>query len=117
MPAPSPRTKPSRSLSNGRLALGGSSLRIDRARQATNPPRPIGVIAASAPPVTITSAWSHWIARKASPMAWAADAQAVATAVFGPIRPYSIEMVPGRRVGDHLRDDERADAGPARGVR
>ena len=29
----------------------------ERARQAMKPPRPIGVIAASLPPVTITSAW------------------------------------------------------------
>ena len=51
------------------------------------PPRPIGVMAASVPPVTITSASSYWIGLKASPMALAADEQAVATAVFGPRRP------------------------------
>ena len=41
---------------------------------------PIGVMAASVPPVTITSASSYWIALNASPMALVALAQAVATA-------------------------------------
>ena len=63
---------------------------------------------------TMTSAWSYWMVRRASPMAWPAEAQAVETAVFGPRRPNSIEMLPGRGVGDHLGDDERADrAGPS----
>ena len=57
MPAPSARTNPSRSRSNGRLARGGSSLRVDRARMDAKPPRPMGVMAASLPPVTMTSAW------------------------------------------------------------
>ena len=51
------------------------------------PPRPIGVMPASEPPVTMTSAWSYWMVRMASPMAWAAEAQAVETAVFGPRQP------------------------------
>ena len=62
----------------GRLA--GSSLRSDRARMLRKPARPSGVTAASVPPVTITSASPYWIARRASPMALAALAQAVATA-------------------------------------
>ena len=34
--------------------------------------------------------------------------------MFGPHRPKWIEMLPGGGVGDHLGDDERADAaGPA----
>ena len=52
---PSPMMKPSRSLSNGRLARCGSSLRVDSARIAANPPTPIGVIEASDPPAIITS--------------------------------------------------------------
>src|SRR5712691_8174317 len=56
MPAPSPMTKPSRSLSQGRLAWAGSSLRVESARIAANPPTPIGVMAASVPPAIITSA-------------------------------------------------------------
>ena len=55
-PDPSPTMKPSRSSSNGRLARCGSSLRVERARMAANPPTPIGVMAASDPPAIITSA-------------------------------------------------------------
>ena len=94
MPAPSARTKPSRSRSNGRLARGGSSLRVERARIAAKPPRPMCVIAASLPPVIITSAWPVWMILKASPIALAAEAQAVATAEFGPRRPQRIETWP-----------------------
>ena len=56
MPAPSPMMKPSRSLSHGRDAVVGSSLRVERARIAANPPTPMGVIAASEPPAIMTSA-------------------------------------------------------------
>ena len=56
MPAPSPTTNPSRCLSQGRLARCGSSFRCDSARMAANPPMPIGVMQASAPPQIITSA-------------------------------------------------------------
>src|SRR4029079_4987293 len=91
---PLARTKPSRSRSKGRLARGGSSLRVDRARIAAKPPRPMWVIAASLPPVIITSAMPTWIARNASPMALAAEAHAVATAEFGPRRPHRIETWP-----------------------
>ena len=59
MPAPSPSTNPSRSLSNGRLARSGSSLRDDRARMAAKPPIPIAQTAASEPPAIITSAPSR----------------------------------------------------------
>ena len=90
-------------------ASAGRRCACDRARAEMKPPRPIGVMAASEPPVIITSAWSCWMARRASPMALAAEAQAVETAVFGPHSPNWIEMLPGGRVGDHLRDDERAD--------
>src|SRR2546430_1915894 len=37
-PAPSPSTKPSRSLSHGRLAAAGSSLRVESARAEAKPP-------------------------------------------------------------------------------
>src|SRR5512135_671015 len=94
MPAPSARTNPSRSRSKGRLARWGSSLRVERARIEANPPRPMWVIAASLPPVIITSACPSWMILKASPIALAAEAQAVATAVFGPRRPHLIETWP-----------------------
>src|SRR5438132_1075025 len=48
-PEPSPTMKPSRSLSNGRLARCGAAFLVDSARRAPNPPMPMGVIAASGP--------------------------------------------------------------------
>jgi hypothetical protein len=51
-PAPSPMTNPSRSLSQGLLAVAGSSLRLLNALQAMNPPMPDGITAASAEPLT-----------------------------------------------------------------
>jgi hypothetical protein len=48
--------KPSRSTSNGRLARDGSSFRVESARSCANPPRLIGVIAASEPPAIIAFA-------------------------------------------------------------
>ncbi len=56
MPAPSPMTNPSRSLSQGREAFSGSSLRVDSARMTEKPPTAIGVIAASVPPQIMASA-------------------------------------------------------------
>lgn len=50
LPAPSPMTKPSRSLSQGLLAVVGSSLRLLKALQAMKPPIPDGITAASAEP-------------------------------------------------------------------
>ena len=47
-PAPSPSTKPSRSLSHGRLAASGLSLLRDKARAAAKPPIPNGDDAFSA---------------------------------------------------------------------
>src|ERR1019366_4090650 len=98
MPAPSPMTKPSRSLSQGRLARAGSSLRVERARMAANPPTPMGVMAASAPPAIITSASQCWMMRKESPMEWALVVQAVAVASFGPLAPNLMETCPAARL-------------------
>ncbi len=52
------------------------------------------MIAASLPPVIITSARPDWMNRRASPIALAADAHAVATAEHGPWRPQRIETWP-----------------------
>ena len=52
------------------------------------------VIAASLPPVTITSAQPAWISLSASPIALAAEAHAVATAEHGPFKPQRIEIWP-----------------------
>src|SRR6185503_8893383 len=89
MPAPSPQTKPSRSLSNGRLARWGSSFRVDNARMAAKPPMPIGVIDASDPPAIITSA---------SPTECADAVQAVHVARLGPRAPKRIETWPAARL-------------------
>ena len=56
MPAPSPRMKPSRSRSNGRLARVGSSLRVERAVRRLKPVTPNGWIMLCVPPESITSA-------------------------------------------------------------
>src|SRR5260370_15562082 len=98
MPAPSPITKPAGSLSQGRLARAGSSLRVESARMAANPPMPMGVMAASEPPAIITSASWCWMMRKESPMEWALVVQAVAVASFGPLAPNLMETWPAARL-------------------
>ncbi len=60
---PSPSTKPSRSLSNGRLAVAGSSFRVDIAFMLGKAAIVSPVIAASEPPVTIASAMPSMIMR------------------------------------------------------
>lgn len=52
---PSPRTKPSRSLSHGLEALCGSPFLCDNARHAEKPPITQGSIGESVPPANITS--------------------------------------------------------------
>ena len=91
-------TKPSRSLSNGRLACAGSSLRVDSARIAAKPPTPIGVMAASEPPAIITSASPRRMISKASPMACAEAEQAVQVAEFGPLALNRIDTWPAARL-------------------
>ena len=93
-PAPSPITKPSRSRSHGRLALVGSSLRVDSARAWQKPPTAVGVCAISAPPAIMTSASPYWIVRMPMPIAWVEVVQAVMTARFGPVIPNMIERWP-----------------------
>ena len=93
-PAPSPSTKPSRSLSNGRLALVGASLRVDNACIAEKPPIPSWLEAFSQPPATITSASPYAINRAAKPIAWVAVVQAVEVARFNPLIPWRIATCP-----------------------
>ena len=99
MPDPSPITKPSRSLSNGRLAVVGSSLRNDSALALANPATPRGVMADSAPPQIMASALPICSRRKASPMALEPAAQAVATAELGPLAPSAIAARPVAMLG------------------
>jgi hypothetical protein len=72
----------------------GSSLRVDRARAAANPPRPSGDTVDSEPPAIITSASPYSIIRADVPMACKPVVQAVTTAMFGPLKPYLIETCP-----------------------
>ena len=93
-PAPSPITKPSRSRSQGRLALVGSSFRVESARAWLNPPTAVGVWAISEPPATTTSASPYWIVRMPMPRACVEVVQAVMTARFGPVMPYMMDRWP-----------------------
>ena len=104
MPEPSPRTKPSRSLSQGREAVFGSSLRVESARIAAKPPIASGVTTDSEPPAIIASASPRRMMFTASPIACADVAQAVAVAVFGPLAPFRIETRPEHHVDDQTRE-------------
>ena len=53
---------------------------------------------ASAPPQIMTSASSCWMARAASPMAWALVEQADTWLMFGPLAPKRIDSWPGARL-------------------
>src|SRR6266851_396878 len=107
-PAPSPTTNPSRSLSKGRLARSGSSLRVESARNAPKPPIPIGVIAASDPPAIMMSASPRRMISKASPIACADAEHAVQVAVLGPLAPYRIDTWPAARlmIADGMKKGE-----------
>ena len=94
IPAPSLSTNPSRSLSHGRLAFSGASLRVDSALAAQKPPSPTGDVDISAPPTSITSAWLLAIILLAKPILCVPVVQAVTTAMFGPHRPNRIDRFP-----------------------
>ena len=98
MPAPSPSTNPSRSLSNGRLAVAGSSLLVDRARSAPKPPTPMAQMAASEPPAIMASAAPRRMISNASPTACADAVHAVHVAEFGPFAPKRIDTWPEARL-------------------
>ena len=111
MPAPSPTTNPSRSASNGRLARSGSSLRVESAFIAANPPTPMGVMAAS------DAAADHHFRVAAlddvgseSPTACAEAEHAVAVAEFGPLRAVANGDVAGSQVDDRRGNEKRGDA-------
>src|SRR6266498_3592972 len=93
MAAPSPITKPSRPLSNGRDAFSGSLLRVDIARTTLKDPKQSGAMGVSTPPANITAAAPSWIKRQASPMAIVPAAQLLEFAVFGPVIPNSMAIL------------------------
>jgi hypothetical protein len=98
VPAPSPMMKPSRCLSNGRLARSGASLRVDSARIEPKPPTLIGVMAASEPPASMASASPRRMISNDSPTACADAEQAVQVARFGPFAPKRIDTWPAARL-------------------
>ena len=77
-----------------RIAEIAALLAVDKARAAAKPPKPLGEVAISAPPATITSASPYIMMRAASPMLCAPVAQADTSAIFGPFMPYMIETLP-----------------------
>mmetsp|Transcript_42877 Transcript_42877/g.99616 ORF Transcript_42877/g.99616 Transcript_42877/m.99616 type:complete len:211 (+) Transcript_42877:622-1254(+) len=94
-PAPSPITKPARSMSNGLDPLVGSSLNfVFIAFIAQNPAKLRGVMAASLPPAIMMSASPRRIACIASPMACDPTAHAEVTPKLGPWAPNSMPMMP-----------------------
>ena len=70
---------------------------------------PMGVTAASLPPVIITSASSYWIVLKASPMALVALAQAVGHRVVRAAQPVLDREVAAGGVEHQLGDGEGRD--------
>ena len=80
------------------MRVSGSSLRVDSARIAANPPTASGVITASLPPANMMSASSCRMIFKASPIACAPVAQAVAGAGARPLAPKRIETCPAARL-------------------
>src|SRR3977135_2921717 len=86
-PPPSLSTKPSRSLSHGRLASAGASLRVESAFAGPRPPSPQRVVAISPPPAIIRSASPYWMVRMPKPMACVEGVQAVHTPALRAFRP------------------------------
>src|SRR3954453_5917884 len=87
-PAPSAMTKPSRSTSYGReMPLDDSAVMLE------NPATPVGVIAASEPPVITASQMPSEMRRAALPMAWVLAAHAVTVDSHGPRQPNRIDTV------------------------
>ena len=81
---PSLKTNPSLSLSQGRLAISGSSFRDDSAFIAAKPAIVVGEVDFSAPPANIASTSPAAIIRAAKPILWVPVVQAVVIAIFGP---------------------------------
>src|ERR1700691_1013739 len=91
-PAPSPSTNPSLALSHGRDARSGSSLRVDIAPITANEPMFSGMIAASVPQASTTSARPDRIMSMPYPIASAPDAQAL-TSACAPARAPSSMLI------------------------
>src|SRR3954467_8709639 len=88
IPEPSPRPRPSRSTSNGRDALVGSSLRVLMVRAWQKPAMVMPAMHDSAPPATTTSASPDLMIRYAHAIASAPEAHAD-TGACTPARAFS----------------------------
>ena len=86
-PEPSAMTNPSRSVSNGRLAFCGSSLRRESTLMQPYASTTRGVMVDSAPPARTTSARPRRSRSRAAAMEYAPVAQAAQGAMFGPVTP------------------------------
>ena len=73
-------------MENGRQASGAIT------RIASQPRSVPKVMQASAPPVTAQSTWPERTIWKARPIAWVAEAQALATTKAGPRNPQCMEI-------------------------
>ena len=96
-------TKPSRSLSNGREACLGSSLRVLMARMAQKPPMPMGTMVASAPPANITLRIAHF---DGAPGFADGVVGGGAGGAGGEIRAAQI-VIHREQAGSHVRDEHR----------
>jgi hypothetical protein len=74
-------------------------LRVDSAFICAKAPTATGVMTASAPPASMTSASPLWIARNDSPTEWPLVAQAEAMLMLGPLQLRTIDTCPARMLG------------------
>ncbi len=102
MPAPSPMTKPSLSLSKGLDALSGASFLVDSAFMEQKPASPRGVMADSVPPAISMSLTPFLIMCRAVPSACAPEAQALTVAKFTPFNPNCIATCPAAMSGINI---------------
>jgi hypothetical protein len=100
-------TKPSRSLSQGRLAPSGSALRVDSARAAAKPPIASGQMVDSAPPAIITSASPYSIMRPGLADRMGAGGAGGHHRHVGPLQAEHDRQMPGNHVDDGCRNEER----------
>ena len=105
IPAPSPRTKPSRVRSNGRLAVFGESQRCERAVSRLKPVTPSGWIMLWLPPAHMMSASPKRMISIASPIACELAAQAVWRIEGSPKNALPVLLESLKSPEDHVRAD------------
>ena len=72
-------------------------------------PKQSGASGASAPPASITSASPRTMARNASPIAIAPEAQLIPLVELGPVQPELDRDVAARGAGEHGERERRVD--------